>query len=527
MQLKRYFTRYRNNLHSLIKRSKFNYYKDKIQEAGGDSRKFWTVVNEMAGRPTGKDPFPVEAFSGVDGTVTSDEVKVVSNSINEYFASVGSRLAESIAPAGPPQVRDVDHPVNSVFTLRPVTREEIFEIVHKMKGGSAPGWDGIPSEIYKKNIDVLIQPIHYIINLSISCGEFPDLFKIAKVIPIFKSGSKSEIINYRPISLLATFSKILEKCIKIQLTNYLESEKILTESQYGFRQHLNTSNALFDITKIISQTIGNKKRVLLTFLDLAKAFDSVNRKKLIAKLKSIGLNNISLQWFASYFENRTQMVTINGVLSEKVPVDYGVVQGSTLGPLLFLIYINNITKMSLKGFLLLFADDTVLVSTGCTWDEAYNQASSDLAKIKNWFDHNTLTVNIGKTKHLPIYIRADMDPGPRVLRMHSCGDPSSATCGCGIVERVEQYKYLGITIDHKLNWVPHVQSVKRRLRKMIYAFMQLSRVLTMDQLRTVYFAYVQSVLQYGVLAWGGASAAVLEPLAVTQRSIIKIILKNQ
>jgi len=155
---------------------------------------------------------------------------------------------------------------------------------------------------------------------------------------------------------------------------------------------------LFDVTKLILNKINEKQKVVVTFLDLAKAFDSVNREKLLKKLELIGVKNKSLAWFSNYFRNRQQLVSINGVKSDLVDVDYGVVQGSTLGPLLFLVYINNVTKLKIKGNIFLFADDTALVSFGETWDVAYARASSDLASIKNWFDHNILSVNINKTK---------------------------------------------------------------------------------------------------------------------------------
>lgn len=520
------YNRYRNRLHSLIKQAKFKYYKYKIQTTSGDPKKFWSVVNEIAGRPVGGDQFPVEAYCDRADTITQIKIKEISQSFNDYFASVGQQLAGALRPVGHAGVEDADHAVDTVFVLRPITREELLVVVKGIKGGSAPGIDGIRGQLIKDNIQLLVEPLLHIINLSIRTGQFPNALKMAKVIPVHKSGLKSLMSNFRPISLLTTLSKLLEKSVKYQLTNYLESHDIIIKEQYGFRKNKNTSHALFDITKLISTEYGKKNKILITFLDLAKAFDTVERHKLIQKLKFCGIIGTALRWFVTYFEGRSQKVYVNGVESNVNSVDYGVVQGSTLGPLLFLIYVNNITKLSLKSRIFLFADDTAVVSMGCTWDEVYSRATEDLAKVKTWFDHNTLTVNIDKTKCLPIYARNDADPGPRTLRLHSCGDPRSVTCGCGTIERVAHYKYLGVIIDHKLSWMPHIQCIKQRLRKLIYAFMQLSQVLTVDQLRTVYFAHVQSLLQYGILAWGGASTSVLEPLAVTQRTIIKIILRK-
>lgn len=525
-RLRSRYIRYRNILKSTIKRAKYSFYQNKINESQGDPRKFWNIVNEVAGRPSTKDKFPVEAFSKHGDAVSPDRIKLISENFNNYFASVGSQLASALRTDGPADVDDADHAVQAVFALRPVTQTELFEIVASMRGNSAAGYDGIPSKLVKFNVDLLIQPLLHIVNLSISSAKFPTSFKIAKVVPIFKSGQKDIASNYRPISLLGAVSKILEKCVKIQLVHYLEKEQIISDAQFGFRETISTSHALFYITKFISEQINSKKRVLLTFLDLAKAFDSIDRQKLLTKLQMVGISHSALDWFRSYLDDRLQVVSLNGIESNPTGIDYGVVQGSNLGPLLFLIYINNVAKLRINGKLFLFADDTALVSNGCAWDDVFDQASSDLLIIKNWFDYNTLTLNISKTKCMPIFFKTESDPGPRRLYLHSCGDPLSRACGCDVIERVEQYKYLGIIIDHKLSWAPHVRYIKQRLRRLVYAFAQLGRVLTVDHCRTVYYAYAQSVLQYGILAWGGVSSAILYPLAVTQRSLIKTILKK-
>lgn len=525
-RLRSEYTRYRNTLHSVIKRAKFNYYQEKIQSSNGNPRKFWHIVNEVAGRSVLREPFPVDGFVARGEDATPDQVKIISNTFNTFFASVGSRLASALNTAGPAIVDDSEYALESVFDLRPVTQKELAQVIRNLKGRSAPGWDSIPSRLIKDNIRSVTAPLLHIINLSIRSGQFPDALKIATVVPIYKSGIKYEYANFRPISLLSVVSKILERCVKNQLVTYLHEYNIISPEQYGFQRNKNTSDALFDFTKFISQNIGVNNRVLITFLDIAKAFDCVDRLKLLAKLELLGFKNKVLAWFSSFLENRLQKVAINGVDSDMASIDYGVIQGSTLGPLLFLLYVNNITKVGLNGKLFLFADDTALVSTGGTWDEVYMQASQDLMNIKSWFDFNSLTVNISKTKCLPIFKRVDGDPGPRTLRLHSCADSLSVNCGCETVERVDQYTYLGIIIDRKLNWAPHVQQVKQRLRRYVYAFRQLTRVLSVKQCRIVYYAYVQSVLLYGILAWGGASANVLEPLAVTQRAIIKSILRK-
>jgi hypothetical protein len=527
VNLRNRFIRYRNKLQYLLRYVKNNYYKQRISEVQGNPRKFWSVVNEVAGRTSGGEAFPVERFcgGGGDNGIDSREIETIAQNFNDYFASVGRRLAEAIPTVDDPGEEGIVT-AQSEFLLEPVTQAELTNIIMSIRGSSAPGWDSIPARLIKDNIDTLIIPLEHIINLSIHSGKFPEALKVAKVIPIHKSDSKSSIANYRPISLLTITSKILEKCVKNQLTNYLEHNHIIDNIQYGFRSNKNTSDALFDVTKFVSQQIGSRKRVLLSFLDLAKAFDSVDRNKLIEKLRAIGVLNIALDWFKSYFRNRLQQVSINGTESPPTNVDYGVVQGSNLGPLLFTIYINDISNLQLDGKLYLFADDMALITYGNSWDEVYTNASRDLLKIKKWLDINILTLNVGKTKCLPIFTRRDAGPGARVLRVHVCGEPQSGTCNCNIIERVNEYKYLGIILDSKFSWVPQIQQLKMRIRKLLYAFGQLSQVLTVAHCRTVYYAYVQSLLEYGIVAWGGSSSAVLKPLAVSQKAIMKKILRR-
>jgi hypothetical protein len=524
-ELRHEYRTYRNILHLTIRNAKTNYYKEKITNAGRNPKKFWSVVNELACRPGVAGGFPLAQFYR-DGVPSESDIKKIGNSFNSLFSNIGAQLASAIPERDPELINDAHYTVNEPFVLQPVTQHDILKIVRDARGGSAPGLDGIHTKFIKEHINAVIEPLLFIINESIRTGKFPNAFKIAKVIPIFKSGSKSDINNFRPISMLSVFAKILEKLVKLQLQSHLEINKIIVSNQYGFRSNKNTSNALFDITNEIVQKVGEGNHVLITFLDLAKAFDSVDRSKLLKKLECCGVRGLSLEWFQSYLHERKQSVCINNVCSDVEGIDYGVIQGSTLGPLLFLVYINNISKVPLDGKLFLFADDTAVVSFGVTWEDAFRQATKDLFSIRMWLDQNKLTLNVEKTKYLPIYFRVNSVPEQEILRLHSCNNYLSVTCNCEVLRRVEQYGYLGVLIDHRLSWAPHVAFLKQRVRKLIYAFRQLREVLPVYQLRVAYFAYIQSVFLYGILAWGGASSAALEPVAVAQRAIIKTCLKR-
>lgn len=519
--LKVNYRNYRNWLNREIKSAKISYYKHKILESTGRPKEFWNIVNEISGIKKIREKFPLSLFYEKSD---KDGIKKVANSFNNFFTNVGRNLAQRIPQmAGPPLVDDSAFRVRHEFRLEPITDSQLEWCIGDLRGGSAPGIDGISAILLKNNIPALIPPLKHLINLSILSGQFPDRFKIAKVVPLYKSGTKQELNNYRPISLLNVMSKILEKCVKIQLHCYLEDNNLLSECQYGFRKSKNTSDALFAMNKYISECINGNEKALTVFIDLAKAFDSIDRNILLNKMECIGIRGLALKWFSSYLNKRSQLVSINNNFSDIREIDYGVVQGSTLGPSLFLIYINNLDKLPITGKLFLFADDTAVIFKGNTWDQTFNAAQTDMFLIQKWFSQNVLSMNVLKTKYMPIFLRQSSEP-PANLRlvMHVCGDPSISTCGCLHLERVDHYKYLGVILDSRLRWEPHIEYLKTKLRKLIYVFRNVREILNVNEIKMLYYAFVQSVLQYGIIVWGGASSNILKPLFVIQKLIIKI-----
>jgi len=240
-------------------------------------------------------------------------------------------------------------------------------------------------------------------------------------------------------------------------------------------------------------------------------------------LECMGFRGTALDWFKSYLTGRYQTVCIGNVSGDVNPVDFGVMQGSTLGPLLFLIYVNNLPNLNLEGKLVLFADDACLILQGSTWDEVFRKASKDMHLLKRWFEENILTLNVTKTKYLCVSLRSAAGPPPDLtLKVHSCSDPESVACDCQTLERVEKYKYLGIIFDSRLRWEDHIVMLKSKIRKMIFVFSKLSAILNFDEIKMVYYAHVQSVLQYGVIAYGGAYSTLLEPLTILQKTILKM-----
>jgi len=521
-ELFNYYRELKQTLNNSLKQTKRNYYRSKLNESTKNPKKFWGIINELAGRSNKKDSFPIEKFASSTQPLTFTLHKKVADDFNIFFANVGKELADAISCGGDPVLSDSDYRLNSNFTLQPITALDLRRYVYSLRGGSAPGYDGISADVLKSNFNTLCDPLLHIVNHSFISGVFPDCFKLAKVFPLYKSNDITNKNNFRPISLLSVFTKIIEKAVKDQLVFYLQTHNILSERQYGFRRDKNISDALFDINKELNYAISDKNHPLLIFLDLKKAFDSVDRSKLLSKMEEIGIRGNAHAWFTSYLSHRSQFVSISDVSSDRMPVDYGVVQGSNLGPVLFLIYINNISKLKLFGKLFLFADDSLIFLQGKTWPEVKEKAMYDLMIVKKWLSQNVLSLNVSKTKFMPISINKNTDYNLDNLIIHECDDHRSTVCKCDFIEKVNSYKYLGVFFDERLKWNDHIFYLRNKIRKFIFAFKQMNEVLSFKELKMAYYAYVQSLLSFGIIAWGGCYKSILEPLNVAQKTVLKM-----
>ena len=242
------------------------------------------------------------------------------------------------------------------------------------------------------------KPLAHIVNLSISSGIFPEFLKIARVIPVFKSGDRRLMSNYRPVSVLPIFSNVFERVVYNRLISYVDRLNILTENQYGCRKDNSTSLALLDLYNKISSGIDIKEFTVGIFLDRSKAFDTIDHCILFDKLQHYGIRGVPVDWFKSYFNERQQFVVYNGISSQKIPINCGVPQGSILGPLLFLLYINDICNASDILNYVLFADDTNLFHSHKNLSFLIDQVNHELFKLSDWFAGNRLSINFEKTK---------------------------------------------------------------------------------------------------------------------------------
>lgn len=513
------YKRYRNYCNQLLKKLKIEYNKLEISKAAKISnKKLWTAITTATNITRKNTDKAIEL-------ITENDAISSTNRVNAFFINVGKELAEKIIPSSMISAHSqpsFSHPHSLV--LLDVDNDEIESTILNLKSDCAVGRDNISGSFLKKYRSILIPPITYICNLALATGVFPKDLKLAEVHPIHKSGDRDCVNNYRPISILPTISKILEKVINKRLTNYLEGNRLLSEAQYGFRSNKSTDQAVDELTNYVATNLDAGKKVIVIFLDLAKAFDTVSVPLLLSKLENLGIRHTQHKLFEDYLTDRFQRVKINECNSDDLPISHGVPQGSILGPTLFLAYINDLCGLQLEnGRIIAFADDTALLFSADTWNDAFVSAQSGFNKVTDWLRENKLTLNVEKTKYITFtktnYINRELDS--LTISAHTCPQPHTS-CDCPILSRTNTIKYLGVLIDNTLSFKPHIELLTKRIRKLIYIFKNLRHIADANVIKMVHFALCQSLLSYCVTSWGGTSKTNILPLERALRLVLKV-----
>lgn len=465
-----YAREYKNRLTTILRAAKDSFYSNKFQKFEGNMKKTWETVHEVGSDTVKTCTAPYIQLSRDDGQITDNPVEVATI-FNDYFTSIGPKLASKIPCNFLPTQQKINQ---NIFILDPANEAEIAKIIISLKACSANGPDGIPAELLKIAKNYIVQPLTHLVNTTFRTGIFPTIFKSANTIVIFKEGDKTKPGNYRPISLISQLAKILEKALKTRLMSFLENTGHLSDRQFGFRPGRSTQDAMFALISNIVDNLNSEhtKKVLAVYLDLAKAFDTVNHSILLKKLSNAGIIGTPLKILKNYLSGRTQRTKVDVIFSTPRPVVCGIPQGTVLGPLLFLIYINDLLEMDPGGSLTGFADDTGVVFAASTWEELTVKTTRGLAAINNWLWEHKLTLNVSKTKYSTYTFTRQTQPSDLSLKIHNCRGP----CSCQTLERADSVRYLGINIDNLLKWDVHVTNTVNRLRRTFYLFIRLRRL---------------------------------------------------
>ena len=393
-----------------------------------------------------------------------------------------------------------------------ITSDDTIKIIKSLKRSGNPNI-GITSNLIIENKELFAIPLTHLYNLSISQGSFPDILKHATITPIHKSGPKNLIQNYRPISILSVYSKIIESLMKKDLLNYLSSKNILCKEQYGFRKKLNTFDALNQITDKLYTSINKHETAICVCIDFAKAFDTVKHSILLEKLLFYGIRGKIHDWFSSYLSNRSQSTKYKDCTSDPHPIEYGVPQGSVLGPLLFLIFINDLPRIFSDLMTVLFADDASFINSGTDVRALIYQTNKELQKFYIWATVNRLTINFDKTVYL-IITNKRLDVIPPVY-IHF-----------NFIKQVDKHKVLGVILDKKLSFLQHIQYICKKVAKGISLLHQLKDLVPEYVLLCLYNAQILPHLLYCIPIWGSTYTTHLQPLFILQKRAIRLIAKR-
>ena len=351
-------------------------------------------------------------------------------------------------------------------------------------------------------------------NLSLSTGTVPDDIKVAKVVPIYKKDNPQHFGNYRPVSVLPTFSKILERIVHDRCCDFLVKNNVLYQKQYGFRNNHTTYLAVLDFVKEVNKAIDDDKLTVGIFMDLSKAFDTIDHTILLDKLYHYGFRGVSHAWFSDYLSNRKQYVQFNNTVSSHEKVICGVPQGSILGPLLFILYMNDICNTSKLLSFILFADDTTVFFSDKDINVLYDTMNNELQEVCNWFKCNKLSLNASKTNLMLL--------GTAYKTKNAKVDNSIQLDGCKLT-RITSTKFLGMIIDENLTWKSHIENVCKLCSRNLGVLNKVKHFLPKNSLYQLYCSFILPYLLYGILLWGNASMTYLTKVFKLQKRAIRII----
>ena len=510
---------FRKKLSKKKRKAKRVYFFNLLNEAKNseDRKATWEIINKAFGKNKKKRIYPTKVQIGEKQNPTfSDHPQDIANVLNSHFTSIATSLAENLEATETKFTDYMGAENKSSMFLKLIEIHEILEQIKNICISKSQGYDEIPPKIIKWAQNLFAPILLVIFNKCIDLGYYPNSMKIGKGAPVYKKDEQNDKSNYRPITVLTQFNQIFERLLSKRYLNFFENFDIITKKQYGFLKKHCTEHAILDLKEYIISKLDNKEVMAVLFLDLQKAFDTVSHDILLQKLYHYGVRGPAHQLIKSYLSGRKQYTKVKNALSDLAFVLWGVPQGSVLGPLLFLIFINDLPNASnLTSWL--FADDTALALSSPNIQELESRFNHEVTKIHNWLLANRLSVHYSKkTQYMLIQ-------GPTLKDRKISSMNFELYMGSHKIEKTDNYTYLGIIIDEKMNWQLQINKLCSKLSNVCGVISKARHYLDRPSLMLIYNSLFDSRLRYGILAWGTASEQHLQKLRVLQNRVIRFI----
>ncbi|MBY0580283.1 MAG: reverse transcriptase family protein, partial [Rickettsiales bacterium] len=507
-----------NSISNLLKFSKKKYYTNFFSHNINSIKNTWKGIKELINVKRNKNS---SITSILINNKCETDPKSMSNHFNNFFTTIASKLSNGIPISKFNYKEYLTNPISNSFYMQPITKEETLNYINStIIEGRSVGPNSLPTKLFKLVSGTLCKPLSIILNNSFCNGTFPDAFKLAQIIPIHKNGSTIDCTNYRPISLLSNVSKIFEKVMHNKLFNFLNQNQCLYKHQFGFRKRYSTAHALIKITESIRVALDSGNFACGVFVDFQKAFDTVDHEILLSKLNYYGVRGISLQWFKSYLSDRQQFVTLNGISSDIKKVSIGIPQGSILGPLLFIIYINDLNLSIKHSKTYHFADDTNLQLITNSLKKLNKYINQDMASLVQWLRANKISLNTKKTEIIVFktrktnFLKKNKKNIPKYLNFRISGQKLSLS---------SNITYLGVVLDEKLSFKTHISDLTLKLSRSIGMLAKVRHYVNFETLLSIYHSIFGSHLRYACQVWGQSKTVCLSRIVSLQNRAVRII----
>ena len=510
----------RNEITNEKRSSKKDFYTKQFEKNANKSSKIWQNIRQIVNIKSLKSS-SIKLM--IDDKIVSDSTQNA-NTFNDHFSKLGEKVQQKI-PMERGSYRYYLYKKNAngqyyinnnghVFFLSPTDPKEVSDMIDNLDDKKSPGPNGIPVSLLKRFKAFFSCWLAKLINLSFETGVFPDLLKFAKITPLHKKESKLDFHNYRPISLLSIYSKIFEKLIYSRVYAYLVKYDLISSKQFGFRSNHSCNHAIISLTEHVKKLLDEGHIVCGVFVDLEKAFDTVHHDILCDKLNAYGLRGKVNDLFKSYLSNRKQYVSLNGFDSSMEDIKCGVPQGSTLGPLLFLLYINDFRLCLTESSSGHFADDTFIIYNSKKLKTIETVINYELKQVIKWLRLNKLSLNAGKTELIFFHSNSNRNINFDNIYINFNGIRLTP---------VDFVKYLGMFIDKFLNWNQHIHELRKKLSQANGIISKLRYTAPIEVCLQVYYAIFYSNLIYGCNAWGLTSEENIQSIEILQRKCIRIL----